>query len=52
VLEGGYEPQALAESLLDTLLALGSGEPPREAAVPETRLSENAAGQLARYWPL
>jgi acetoin utilization deacetylase AcuC-like enzyme len=52
VLEGGYEPQALAESLLETLRALGSGEPPRTAAVPETRLSENAAGQLARYWPL
>jgi acetoin utilization deacetylase AcuC-like enzyme len=51
-LEGGYEPQALAESLLDTLLALGSGEPPRAAVVPETRLSADAAAQLGKYWPL
>ncbi|HEY2398323.1 MAG TPA: histone deacetylase [Solirubrobacteraceae bacterium] len=52
VLEGGYEPQALAESLLETLLALGSGEPPSAVAPPETRLSATAAAQLGRYWPL
>jgi acetoin utilization deacetylase AcuC-like enzyme len=52
VLEGGYDPQALAESLLDTLLALGSAEPPRAAAVPETQLSRYAAARLGRYWPL
>jgi acetoin utilization deacetylase AcuC-like enzyme len=51
VLEGGYEPQALAESLLETLAALGSGESPR-AHPPETRESSIAAAQLGRYWPL
>jgi acetoin utilization deacetylase AcuC-like enzyme len=51
VLEGGYEPLALAESLLETLLAIGSGEAPREV-VTETRASATAAEQLARYWPL
>jgi acetoin utilization deacetylase AcuC-like enzyme len=51
VQEGGYEPQALAESVLETLLALASAEPPRSAA-PQTPLSSRAAAQLAPYWPL
>jgi acetoin utilization deacetylase AcuC-like enzyme len=51
VQEGGYEPQALAESVLETLLALASAEPPRSAA-PQTPLSSRAVAQLAPYWPL
>jgi acetoin utilization deacetylase AcuC-like enzyme len=51
VLEGGYEPQALADSVLVTLEALGSEDPPRSAA-PETMLSLSAAAQFGRYWPL
>jgi acetoin utilization deacetylase AcuC-like enzyme len=51
VLEGGYEPQALAESLLETLLALGSGDPPRTAA-RESLLTPRAAAQISRYWTL
>jgi acetoin utilization deacetylase AcuC-like enzyme len=51
VLEGGYEPRALAESLFETLVALVSGDPPR-ATVPETPLSASAAAQLGRYWSL
>jgi acetoin utilization deacetylase AcuC-like enzyme len=51
VLEGGYEPQALAESVLETLVALGSEDPPR-SAVRETQFTSRAASQIARYWPL
>jgi acetoin utilization deacetylase AcuC-like enzyme len=52
VLEGGYEPRALAESLLETLLALRSCEAPRTPEVPKSRLSMVAASELSRYWPL
>jgi acetoin utilization deacetylase AcuC-like enzyme len=51
VLEGGYEPQALADSVLETLRALGSDDPPR-AAAPEAPLSTRAAGQIGNYWRL
>jgi acetoin utilization deacetylase AcuC-like enzyme len=51
VLEGGYEPQALADSVLVTLEALRSEEPPRLAPA-ETMLSSRAAAQFGRYWPL
>jgi acetoin utilization deacetylase AcuC-like enzyme len=51
VLEGGYEPQALAGSVLATLEALGSEEPPRSAA-PEAALTSRAAAQFAQYWPV
>jgi acetoin utilization deacetylase AcuC-like enzyme len=51
VLEGGYEPQALAGSVLATLEALASEEPPRSAA-PEAALTSRAAAQFAQYWPV
>lgn len=51
VLEGGYEPAALAECVRETLAALADGQPPHEAA-PEALLTSRAAAQLARYWPL
>jgi acetoin utilization deacetylase AcuC-like enzyme len=51
VLEGGYEPAALAESLRETLLALGDERAPRRvsAQLPAT---ERAVEQLRRHWPL
>jgi acetoin utilization deacetylase AcuC-like enzyme len=51
VLEGGYEPAALAESVRETLAALAGEEPPRSAA-PDALLTARAAAQFARYWPL
>ncbi|HWX95551.1 MAG TPA: histone deacetylase [Solirubrobacteraceae bacterium] len=51
VLEGGYEPQALAESVLETMSALGSDDPPRTAA-PDGPLTSRAAKQIGRHWPL
>ena len=51
VLEGGYEPVALAESVCATLAALGSDEPPRSSA-PEALLTSRAAAHVAHYWPL
>jgi acetoin utilization deacetylase AcuC-like enzyme len=51
VLEGGYEPEALAESVEATLAALG-GEGVPESAAPEEPLTSRAAVQVGRYWPL
>jgi acetoin utilization deacetylase AcuC-like enzyme len=51
VLEGGYEPAALAESLLQTLAALSGAEPAR-AAAPEALLTSRAAAQIGHYWTL
>jgi acetoin utilization deacetylase AcuC-like enzyme len=51
VLEGGYEPHALAESVVATLAALGGeGEPPRPASVPPP--TSRAAAGVGRYWDL
>jgi acetoin utilization deacetylase AcuC-like enzyme len=51
VLEGGYEPRSLVESLLATLTALdGDGDPGPSA--PETDLSAGAAARLASPWSL
>jgi acetoin utilization deacetylase AcuC-like enzyme len=51
ILEGGYEPEALAESVRETLAALGGGEAARSAA-PEALLTSRAAAQIGHYWPL
>jgi acetoin utilization deacetylase AcuC-like enzyme len=51
VLEGGYEPLALAECVAVTLAALGGAGEARSAS-PEPLLTARAAAQVARYWPL
>jgi len=51
VLEGGYEPAALAESVVATLAALGDDEPAPSAAA-ETLLTSRAAAHIGHYWPL
>jgi acetoin utilization deacetylase AcuC-like enzyme len=51
VLEGGYEPVSLAQSVRETMLALGDERPPRAASaeLAQTRL---AVAQLQPFWPL
>ena len=49
VLEGGYEPRALAESVRETLTALAGEEPP-SATSRDAPLVAHAAEQLRRYW--
>jgi acetoin utilization deacetylase AcuC-like enzyme len=51
VLEGGYEPAALAESVEWTLAAVGGNGPARSAAA-EPPLSSEAVARIGRYWPL
>ena len=51
VLEGGYEPVALAESVRETLLALGDERAPRSASA-QRAATARAVAQLGRYWPL
>jgi acetoin utilization deacetylase AcuC-like enzyme len=51
VLEGGYAPAVLAESVKATLAALAGSEPARSWA-PESPLGSRAAAGLRKYWPL
>jgi acetoin utilization deacetylase AcuC-like enzyme len=51
VLEGGYAPPALAESVEATLLALG-GDGEAESVAPDPLLTSRAASHIGRYWPL
>lgn len=51
VLEGGYEPVALAESVLATMAALG-GEGEAVSAAPEAMLTSRAAAGVSRHWQL
>jgi acetoin utilization deacetylase AcuC-like enzyme len=51
VLEGGYEPAALADCVQQTLMALSENEPPQSAA-PEALLTSRAAAHVGHYWPL
>jgi acetoin utilization deacetylase AcuC-like enzyme len=51
VLEGGYEPRALAESVLATMRALG-GEGEAESIVPDPIHTPHAAEQVGRWWEL
>ncbi len=49
VLEGGYAPSALADSVAATMRGLGgSGE---AVAPPETAVAAEAAERVARFWP-
>lgn len=51
VLEGGYEPHALAECVRETLAALASNQPAPSAA-PEPLLTSRAAAHVGHHWPL
>jgi acetoin utilization deacetylase AcuC-like enzyme len=51
ILEGGYEPHALAQSLRETLLALADDRPPRSLA-GEDPLTARAIAHARRYWSL
>ena len=51
VLEGGYEPAALAECVRETLTALSSDQPPQSAA-PEPLLTSRAASYVGHHWQL
>jgi acetoin utilization deacetylase AcuC-like enzyme len=51
VLEGGYEPAALAESVVATLAALCDDSPAASSA-PEPALTAHATAHIARHWPL
>ena len=51
VLEGGYDPTALAQCVRETLAAL-SGEVRAHSAAPEPLLTSRAASHIAHYWPL
>jgi acetoin utilization deacetylase AcuC-like enzyme len=51
VLEGGYEPAALADCVRETLSALGGSEPPCSAG-PEALLTSRAAAYVGHYWSL
>jgi acetoin utilization deacetylase AcuC-like enzyme len=51
VLEGGYEPAALAECVRETLTAL-SGDEPATSAAPEALLTSRAAAHVGHYWQL
>jgi acetoin utilization deacetylase AcuC-like enzyme len=50
VLEGGYDLDALAGSVVETLTALSEGGEP--APVERHPLAERAAERLGRWWPL
>jgi acetoin utilization deacetylase AcuC-like enzyme len=51
ILEGGYEPAALAHCVQETLAALGGDEPARSAA-PEALLTSRAAAHVGHHWSL
>ncbi len=51
VLEGGYEPDVLADCVMETLGALAGSESPSLVA-PEALLTSRAVAQIGRYWPL
>ena len=51
VLEGGYDPTSLVESLVATMRALG-GEGEAVSAAPEAILTSRAATRVAPYWSL
>jgi acetoin utilization deacetylase AcuC-like enzyme len=51
VLEGGYEPVALAESVAATLSALGD-ERPATSAAPDPLFTSRAAAHVGHFWSL
>jgi acetoin utilization deacetylase AcuC-like enzyme len=51
VLEGGYEPTALAESVLATVAALG-GDGEADSIAPDQMVTPRAAAHVGHYWSL
>ena len=51
VLEGGYEPAAVARCVRATLLAL-AGDQPAHSAAPDAMLTSRAAAQIGHHWSL
>jgi acetoin utilization deacetylase AcuC-like enzyme len=51
VLEGGYDPRALAESVLATVWAL-AGEGEAESIAPDPIVTPRAASHVGHYWEL
>jgi acetoin utilization deacetylase AcuC-like enzyme len=51
VLEGGYEPLALAQCVRETMLALGDERAPRTLETDPAPIAR-ALAQVGRYWPL
>ena len=51
VLEGGYNPDALAESVIATLAGL-SGEGDAESIAPDPIFTPRAAARLGHHWDL
>ncbi|MHB1807960.1 MAG: histone deacetylase family protein [Solirubrobacteraceae bacterium] len=51
VLEGGYDPEASAQSVCATLAAF-AGEGEAVSAAPEPLLTARAASRISRYWSL
>jgi len=51
VLEGGYDPPALAESVTATIAALG-GEGEAESIAPDPLITGRAAAHVGHYWSL
>jgi acetoin utilization deacetylase AcuC-like enzyme len=49
VLEGGYSPSALADSVAATMRGLGGAGD--SATAPETSVAAEAAERVARFWP-
>jgi acetoin utilization deacetylase AcuC-like enzyme len=51
VLEGGYDPSALAESVIATLAAL-SGDGEAESIAPDMVITPRASTQVSQFWTL
>jgi acetoin utilization deacetylase AcuC-like enzyme len=52
VLEGGYEPDVLADCVVETLSALAGSESPSSTTPDDDPLISRAVAQIGRYWPL
>ena len=51
VLEGGYEPEALAQSVRETLLALGDERSPHSPMISDA-VTARAVAHVGRYWSI
>ncbi|MCW3032059.1 MAG: hypothetical protein JWM60_404 [Solirubrobacterales bacterium] len=51
VLEGGYQPEVLADCVAETLRAL-AGEEPATSAAPDALLTSRAAARVGHFWDL